>query len=160
MSQEESAGMVMEKSMVDFVHPIQSAAMMLVVAYGFVSFLNHNVNAVPEPPAQRRNDVIDPSRFDFASLFPSDEAAKKTLFNEGFRNLIEMAYWFVKFVGDYTSLYKETQEAASVKATDLHFNSPTQIFSKTTGSLIKFSRYYLKYVDSYQKLYKAAEHVG
>ena len=71
---------------------------------------------------------------------------KDSLFNPMLGKIIELAYWFVKFVGDYRTLFLATQE--------VHQKNKNEKFliSKTTASLIKFSRYFVKFIDNYQNL--------
>ena len=91
----------------------------------------------------------------FSSLLPLFNF-KDIMFNPVLNNVIEMAYWLVKFVGDYNALYKTIEEKNQHRNT----NSPTSLISKTAATLIKFARYFLKYVDNYQKLAKATRRVA
>ena len=76
------------------------------------------------------------------------------MFNSGFVNVIEMSYWFVKFVENYESVYKTV-----VTATERIDKSEEHLFTKVTGNLIKFSRYLLKYITSYEKIFKSVSKV-
>ena len=69
-------------------------------------------------------------------------------------NVIEMAYWLVKFVGDYDSFYSHLFIAEKELETK---NSKTSIISKTVGSLVKFIRYFMKYFDNHQKLIRGVK---
>ena len=69
-------------------------------------------------------------------------------------NVIEMAYWLVKFVGDYGSFYSHLFIAEKELETK---NSKTSIISKTVGSLVKFIRYFMKYFDNHQKLIRGVK---
>ena len=69
-------------------------------------------------------------------------------------NVIEMAYWLVKFVGDYDNFYNYL----FVGGKELeNKNSKTSMISKTVGSLVKFVRYFMKYFDNHQKLIKGVK---
>ena len=69
-------------------------------------------------------------------------------------NVIEMAYWLVKFVGDYDSFYSHLFIAEKELETK---KSKTSIISKTVGSLVKFIRYFMKYFDNHQKLIRGVK---
>uniref|UniRef100_A0A0K2TJ91 Uncharacterized protein n=1 Tax=Lepeophtheirus salmonis TaxID=72036 RepID=A0A0K2TJ91_LEPSM len=63
---------------------------------------------------------------------------KPTLFSDNLNNLVEMFYWFVKFIGDY--------EKSNGKE--------TRIVGKNARYIIKLGRYVLKYIKSYEKIKK------
>ena len=71
--------------------------------------------------------------------------------------VVEMAYWFVKFVGDYNTLYKTAVDASAKKKDQKKEPITKYFFTKSTARLVKFARYLLKYLSNYKKLYKAAE---
>ena len=91
------------------------------------------------------------NRFDGAS-FHQDRNDDLEMFNSSFVNVIEMSYWFVKFVENYESVYKTV-------VTERIDKSEEHLFTKVTGNLIKFSRFFLKYITSYEKIFKSVSKV-
>jgi hypothetical protein len=94
---------------------------------------------------------------------PEENEVKDSMFNPAFANLIEMSYWFVKFEGDYQSLYDIASEKSTITSKmdgDRQDVKNKRWFSKDTGRLIKFARYFLKYVGSYQKLLESVKRIS
>ena len=80
---------------------------------------------------------------------------KKELFDPSLVNVIEMTFWFVRFVEYYESFYGEALEATS--KTEKSKEEKSSMIGRTTSGLIKFSRYMIKYVTSFDKLFKIAQ---
>ena len=72
------------------------------------------------------------------------------MFSDGFVNSIEMAFWFVRFVENFESVYETAVAAERMDG------SEESLFSKVTSNLVKFSRYLVKYITSFEKVLKFA----
>ncbi len=146
----------------------QAVTMWTLVAYGFLSLAQFYLSALDV--TQRKEDKyyakefnIPQDSFVLDSIrriggVPEPKSGDKTLVNKALKPVVEMAYWFVKFVGDYNKLYKTAK--ATSKASDLEKEDDSitkYFFTKSTARLVKFARYLLKYQDNFEKLYKAAE---
>ena len=77
------------------------------------------------------------------------EAKKKSeqAFNPAFGQLIEMAYWMVKFEGDFNKNYEDSKLGKSGEDDD-------RLFGINSRTFIKFIRYFLKFFGSFEKLLK------
>jgi len=83
---------------------------------------------------------------------------KKSLLDGKLRDVVEMAYWLVKFVGDYEKLYSKTYlkdiDVKTGSSADLvKEEKPFSLIGPNTRSLVAFSRYFLKYLGSFEKLF-------
>merc|ERR1719273_3086191 len=97
----------------EIVPSVQLGLMGLLAIYGFVTFFNHLISS-----------GIGSSRFDGAS-FHQERNDDLEMFNSDFVNVIEMSYWFVKFVENYESVYKTV-----VTATERIDKSEEHLFTK------------------------------
>ncbi|QQP36901.1 Uncharacterized protein FKW44_022136, partial [Caligus rogercresseyi] len=76
-------------------------------------------------------------RFMKDSHFPTESFEEKpSIFSNNLHNIIEMFYWFVKFIGDYE---KENRRE-------------TGLVGRNARYIIKLGRYLLKYIKSYEKI--------
>ena len=77
--------------------------------------------------------------------------------NVDLREVVEMSYWLIKFVGQFEKQYKEhvtgKSEAEFKHDTD---NKSTKegLFSKNTATMIFYTRFLLKFLRSFEKLFK------
>ena len=69
-----------------------------------------------------------------------------------------MAYWFVKFVGQFGKEYKEhiAQKAEAELKPDAKDNEVklSGAFTKNTATMISYMRFFLKFLSSFEKLFK------
>ena len=82
------------------------------------------------------------------------KAKRKTLINGKLRDVVEMAYWLVKFVGDYEKLSSKSYQKDLRLPKEGEKNDT--LISGATRNVIAFSRYFLKYLGSFEKLFYAA----
>ena len=80
------------------------------------------------------------------------------LVNPDFREIVEMAYWFVKFVGQFGKEYKahiaqktEAELKPDAKDNEVKFSGA---FTKNTATMISYMRFFLKFLSSFEKLFK------
>ena len=80
------------------------------------------------------------------------------LVNPDFREIVEMAYWFVKFVGQFGKEYKahiaqktEAKLKPDAKDNEVKFSGA---FTKNTATMISYMRFFLKFLSSFEKLFK------
>ena len=91
-------------------------------------------------------------RQDFEERMTGNKAKIEPFFNPALGNLIEMAYWLIKFEGDFNKIYEESIAEKSAKFMDIF---PERLFGKSSRTLLKFTRYFLKLFGSFEKLLKA-----
>ena len=80
-------------------------------------------------------------------------------FNKAFGQLIEMAYWMVKFEGDFNNNYEKSGKSTEEKSDstwDWDF-FPDRLFGENSRTYIKFIRYFLKFFGSFEKLLKVVQ---
>ena len=77
--------------------------------------------------------------------------------NVDFREVVEMSYWLVKFVGQFEKQYN----TFIMKTSDAELKSETKkgdtgdgLFSKNTSTLVSYARFFLKFLGSFEKIYK------
>ena len=70
-----------------------------------------------------------------------EKEKKQVLVRESAAQFIEMAYWFIKFVGDF-----EKNRGGAGDSKKFHW------FKKNSASIVKYARYVVKFIASYQKL--------
>ncbi len=64
-----------------------------------------------------------------------------SLVSDNLEQIVEMSYWFVKFVSDFeNNLGVEVDEDA-------------KIFAANSASVVKYARYMTKFIKSFEKLY-------
>ena len=68
---------------------------------------------------------------------------KQILVRESAAQFIEMAYWIIKFVGDFE---KSRGNEGSSAFKNFHW------FKETSTAILKYARYVVKFISSYQKL--------
>ena len=82
------------------------------------------------------------------------------LVNANFREVVEMSYWLIKFVGQFGKEYRnnhalgKTEDDLKIKSRKgetLH----SELFTKNTAMLISYARFFLKFLGSFEKLYKS-----
>ena len=78
--------------------------------------------------------------------------------NVEFRELVEMSYWLVKFVGQFEKEYKahttQKSEVAEVKSDAKNETRGDGLFSKNAATIISYTRFFLKFLGSFEKLFK------
>ena len=79
------------------------------------------------------------------------------LVNVDFREVVEMSYWLIKFVGQFDKQYmahvNEKSEADFTYDTD-DKSKGEGLFSKNAATLISYARFLLKFLGSFEKLFK------
>ena len=78
------------------------------------------------------------------------------LVNASFREVVEMSYWFIKFVGQFEKQYKTHvmgKSDAELKSENKSDDHET-LFSKNAASMISYARFLLKFLGSFEKLFK------
>lgn len=86
----------------------------------------------------------------FVSLQPLEReggGSKSRLVGKTAAETIEMAYWFVKFVGDYEKVRKEEIDRSGTVEEEGHW------FKKNTKRVVLLARYLVKFVGSFEKLF-------
>jgi hypothetical protein len=79
------------------------------------------------------------------------------LVNVDFREVVEMSYWLIKFVGQFERQYKEHvngKSEANFKYDTDNKSTGEGLFSKNAATMISYSRFLLKFLGSFEKLFK------
>ena len=77
------------------------------------------------------------------------------LVNSSFREVVEMSYWLIKFVGQFEKQYKTHvmgKSDAGLKSKDKDRNET--LFSKNAAAMIFYARFLLRFLGSFEKLFK------
>ena len=79
------------------------------------------------------------------------------LVNVDIREVVEMSYWLIKFVGQFEKQYNKHVNGKS----EANFKNDTDnkstgegLFSKNAATMISYSRFLLKFLGSFEKLFK------
>ena len=82
--------------------------------------------------------------------------ARLGLVNPRLRDVVEMAYWLIKFVGDYEKLSSKSYAKEVEPKKSEAGGGGEGLISANTRKLVAFSRYFLKYLGSFEKLFHKA----
>ena len=129
--------------------------------------LQNDITANPYPPQgysytntyankQDGNNVLR-NRQD--NLKKSKQSKKGSyLVNVDFREVVEMSYWLIKFVGQFEKEYKahtmSKSGEAELKSETVNDKKTSGIFTKNAATMISYSRFLLKFLGSFEKLFK------
>ena len=94
---------------------------------------------------QSRQDILKKSKKQKKGPF---------LVNIDFREVVEMSYWLVKFVGQFEKQYKAYISNNSDQKLKSQTGKGHGLFSKNTATLVSYARFFLKFLGSFEKLYK------
>ena len=89
---------------------------------------------------------------DFERRMDKSKKKSEQAFNPAFGQLIEMAYWMVKFEGDFNKNYEDSKVAKKSEKSWNFF--PDRLFGTNARTYIKFIRYFLKFFGSFEKMLK------
>ena len=77
------------------------------------------------------------------------------LVNADFREVVEMSYWLIKFVGQFEKQYKEhVMEKSDAELKSEPINDNDTLFTKNAATMISYARFLLKFLGSFEKLFK------
>ena len=77
------------------------------------------------------------------------------LVNAEFREVVEMSYWLIKFVGQFEKQYKEhVMEKSDAELKSESINDNDTLFTKNAATMISYARFLLKFLGSFEKLFK------
>lgn len=77
------------------------------------------------------------------------------LVNPDFREVVEMSYWLIKFVGQFEKQYKEhvMEKSDAEMKSEIKDDNET-LFTKNASTMISYARFLLKFLGSFEKLFK------
>ena len=77
------------------------------------------------------------------------------LVNPDFREVVEMSYWLIKFVGQFEKQYKDhvMEKSGAEMKSEVKDDNKT-LFSKNAAEMISYARFFLKFLGSFEKLFK------
>ncbi len=73
-----------------------------------------------------------------------DRMDKESLVSEDLGHIVEMTYWFVKFISDFEKRYGDETKA----------ENRIDFFGDDSAAIIKFARYFIKFIRGFEKLAK------
>ena len=77
------------------------------------------------------------------------------LVNPEFREVVEMSYWLIKFVGQFEKQFKEhvMEKSDAEMKSEIKDDNDT-LFTNNASAMISYARFLLKFLGSFEKLFK------
>ena len=77
------------------------------------------------------------------------------LVNPEFREVVEMSYWLIKFVGQFEKQFKEhvMEKSDAEMKSEIKDDNDT-LFTNNGSAMISYARFLLKFLGSFEKLFK------
>ena len=174
----ESKGEDSSLSLSNAIQIFQLGLMVAITTYGVFVWAQKHLNAVIRPALERqdfRPPVADRRihqiGLDFRNLpiefetqqqvtKKQEKKEKQEMFGSSAVNLVEMSYWFVKFVEFYNKMYQAGGAGASPPSKMESFTGLQEfLFGSTASRIVKFSRFLVKYFTTFDKLFESARNL-